>query len=53
MSNNIVAIGWDNLGDLSKYKNQDEITDKLAERLDDVLGDPQTILYAVSSFHMI
>ena len=36
MSNNIVAIGWDNLGDLSKYKNQDEITDKLAERLDDV-----------------
>ena len=37
-NNNLIAIGWDNLGDLSKFKSKQEIFDKLKDERSE--GDP-------------
>ena len=37
-NNNLIAIGWDNLGDLSKFKSKKEIFDKLKYERSE--GDP-------------
>ena len=37
-NNNLIAIGWDNLGDLSKFKSKKEIFDKLKHERSE--GDP-------------
>ena len=37
-NNNLIAIGWDNLGDLSKFKSKQEIFDKLKDERS--VGDP-------------
>ena len=37
-NNNLIAIGWDNLGDLSKFKSKKEIFDKLKDERSE--GDP-------------
>ena len=51
--NNLIAIGWDNLGDLSKFKSKQEIFDKLKDEYRSDKNDPDPRNDALCCFDFV